>query len=181
MKTCDKCKKEKPYSEFYKSQRIPGSTLRKGDGYRSRCKKCMWQDDKRRMSKWTDKKLKAYSKQQQKYARKWDAAHPHAKKASTANLHAQRVNAPGVLTENDVRECWESWHGKCWICGFPATEIDHYRPINPKGGGTNTPENIRPICRECNHKRDHEWHGDQIAEQEAALLKQIKELIHEAE
>ena len=52
------------------------------------------------------------------------------------------------------------------------------RPINNVACGTNTPDNIRPICAECNQKRDHGWYGEQIAMREAAMLKQIKELIH---
>ena len=70
------------------------------------------------------------------------------------------------------------WDGKCWTCGCIATQLDHVRPINRKAGGTNTADNIRPICQECNQKRSHGWHGDAIAEQEASLLKQIKEVIH---
>ena len=83
-----------------------------------------------------------------------------------------------TLCEQDVADCWEKWNGMCWVCGMDADQMDHFRPINSGAGGTNTPDNIRPICKECNQKRDHGWHGEQIAVREAAMLKQIKELIH---
>ena len=102
---------------------------------------------------------------------------PHAKRAKWANLHAKRVGAVGILHANDVSECWESNGGKCWVCGFPAMELDHFRPINKAGGGANTADNIRPICRECNQKRSHQWHGEEIATKEAKLLRQLKRLL----
>ena len=176
MKTCTKCKQEKPYSDFYKAP----PKQRSGDGYLSRCKKCLWESKKERMAKWPNGRRKEYSRQQQKHARKWDDKHPHGKKAYSANLHARRVGAQGVLSEQDVADCWEQWGGKCWVCGRKATELDHFRPINSGAGGTNTTDNIRPICRECNHKRDHGWHGNKVAEKEAVLLKQISKLLHDS-
>ena len=75
---------------------------------------------------------------------------------------------------------WQRWQGKCWVCGYPATEVDHFIPVNRLAGGTNTADNIRPICRECNQKRSHKWHNVGIAEKEAALLRQLKALLNEA-
>jgi len=46
--------------------------------------------------------------------------------------------------------------------------------------GHDPADNLRPICRECNQKRSHFWHGDELAEKEAAMLKQIKNLLHGA-
>jgi len=65
----------------------------------------------------------------------------------------------------------------CWCCGRDAAEVDHFRPINKHGGGTNTADNIRPICRECNQKRSHKWHGEAVAKKESKLLKALKELL----
>ena len=39
---------------------------------------------------------------------------------------------------------------------------------------------LRPICRECNQKRSHQWHGLRQARLEADLLKKIKVLLHGA-
>ncbi|WP_459983465.1 HNH endonuclease [Nocardioides sp. AN3] len=40
----------------------------------------------------------------------------------------------------------------CSICNTArATEADHIIPL--RDGGTNTPENLRPVCRPCNLRR----------------------------
>jgi 5-methylcytosine-specific restriction endonuclease McrA len=62
-------------------------------------------------------------------------------------------------------------------CGYDATQLDHYRPINKDAGGTNTADNVRPACKDCNHKRSHRWHGEELATREAEMLKQLKELL----
>ena len=178
MKTCSKCGKEKPFSEFARSRLLSDGKTRQADGYRTMCRGCVWQHEKNRRSKWTDAEKRAYSLKQQKYSRRWDDRNPLAVKASRANLHAKRVGTKGRLRVEDVIAAWKRYDGKCWVCGFPATELDHYRPINGKGGGTNTADNIFPICRECNQKRSHRWHGEVIAMKEAEMLKGIKELLH---
>ena len=90
---------------------------------------------------------------------------------------ARRVGAKGKVSGKDVLAVWKMYGNRCWCCGQAATEIDHYRPINKKAGGTNTKDNLRPICRECNQKRSHFWHGDDVAVKEAGLLKRLKELL----
>lgn len=102
---------------------------------------------------------------------------PFYQKAAKANLHAKRVGASGTITEQEVSDVWQAWKGLCWCCGCEASEVDHFRPINKTGGGTNTADNIRPICRECNQKRSHKWHGEAIANKEAKMLKALKELL----
>jgi len=177
MKTCTKCGQTKPLGDFHRSQsRKDGK--RYGDGRRSICKACSGRYDKAMRASWTDAQRKAVVQRNAEYLSRWLKDKPWYKKAAAANLHAKRVGAIGVLTRDEVGSVWESWNGRCWVCGCEASEVDHYRPINGNGGGTNTADNIRPICRECNQKRSHEWHGETIAEREASLLRQIKELLH---
>jgi len=80
-----------------------------------------------------------------------------------------------------------SLHSLVGLSGFRCIVADPPWPYSGDGpvgtggrgaGGTNTPDNIRPICRECNHKRSQQWRGNAMAEQEANLLKQIKILLH---
>lgn len=49
------------------------------------------------------------------------------------------------------RAIWKKAQGKCQICGSGyALEIDH---IQPKSlGGGDEPENLRLLCRSCNHR-----------------------------
>jgi 5-methylcytosine-specific restriction endonuclease McrA len=181
MKTCRGCGQSKPSNAFYPSQWIPGSTRRRGDGLRAFCKLC--EQNKRRVH------FRSLSKERQaeiratrnRSNRKWDKKRPFYIKASKANLHAQRVGATGVVTEQEVADVWRAWKGLCWCCGQDAAKVDHFRPINQTGGGTNTKDNIRPICRECNQKRSHKWHGEAIAMKEAKMLKRLKALLNEAE
>lgn len=49
----------------------------------------------------------------------------------------QRANAATIAREG----------GRCVICGAPATEVDHVRPLAL--GGADTEENRRPLCNGC--------------------------------
>jgi 5-methylcytosine-specific restriction endonuclease McrA len=40
---------------------------------------------------------------------------------------------------------------RCYICGDPATQIDHVIPVIK--GGTDHPSNLRPICWPCNREK----------------------------
>lgn len=180
MKTCARCKRKKPVTAFYKMPFRKDGKTRQGDGYRNTCKACSYEMEQQRRDQWPANKIARRKRRQKEAARRWDRKHPYASKAAKANLHAKRVGATGRLSASDVEVAWQQWAALCWVCGFPATELDHYRPINGKGGGTNTADNIRPICRECNQKRSHKWHGDDIAEKEASMLRSIKLLLNEA-
>lgn len=177
MKTCKRCGKTKKPDEFFKSQFTKDRSRRTGDGLRAVCIACTLEHERKRRATWSEKQKAARAKMQHAYARKWDAAHPHAEKAISANFHARRLGAPGRVSERDVALAWRRDGGLCWVCGETATQLDHVRPINRTAGGTNTADNIRPICRECNQKRSHGWHGKDVAVKEAALLKQIKLLL----
>jgi len=180
MKTCKRCEVKKPEDEFYRSKWIKDKSRREGDGWRNICKACSLELRQERRKGWSKEKLARHKKKQQAYVRAWEKRNPVSVKARFANSHAKRAGARGRLTIAQVLDCWEEWGGKCWVCGFDADQLDHFRPINCGAGGTNTRDNIRPICKDCNWKRTHEWHGEDFAEQEAALLKQMKVLLNDA-
>jgi len=153
---------------------------RKGDGLRRVCKACTAKQQREYIASLPAGKRDAIRKKRVKQVKAWNKNNPAYQKAAKANLHAKRVGAKGKVSGKDVIGVWDKYGDRCWCCGHKATEIDHYRPINKESGGTNTADNLRPICRECNQKRSHFWHGDEIANKEAELLKQIKNLIHGA-
>lgn len=174
-KTCKACGRAKPVPQFQQSSWIGP------DGERARigkCNACRWEERKVSMMMWPAEKQKAEKQRWQKAARAWDARNPASVQARHCNLHAKRLGTTGRLTAPQVASVWTEWSGLCWVCGSPAQEVDHVRPINRRAGGTNTPDNIRPICRECNQKRSHGWHGMTVAEKEAGLLRQIKQLLN---
>lgn len=61
----------------------------------------------------------------------------------------------GYTTKEHIQARWELYGGRCWICGAPATAIDHVKPISK--GGANWPCNLRPICKSCNSKKHAKW------------------------
>lgn len=57
---------------------------------------------------------------------------------------------------------------RCWICEMQATAWDHVQPRS--AGGSNAPDNLRPICTLCNSIKGRRWRGpDQIE----ALLNEV--------
>lgn len=79
-----------------------------------------------------------------------------AKLANNALRRAQRKNATGIATLEQIEARVAYWGWRCWICGRPYEAIDHVIPIAK--GGTHWPANLRPICSKCNsRKRDRSW------------------------
>ena len=177
MRTCRKCRESKADELFPLSGFRKDGLTRKGDGRRVICQACVSASKQARIDGWSASKRAAYLDAMRKRTRAWQQKKPHHYRAHHANLQAQRRGADGLVTAADVQSAWERWGGVCWCCGEAATQVDHFRPINKQAGGKNTAGNIRPICADCNHKRSHRWHGEDIAAREAVLLKQLKELL----
>lgn len=70
--------------------------------------------------------------------------------------HARRRGAAGSYTIAQLQARWDFYGGRCWMCGAPATTIDHV--IAVKRGGSNWPANLRPACASCNSSKRHsDW------------------------
>ena len=169
-KRCSGCGQLLPMGSFYKSPH--------GDGRRARCGPCHVKDQRAAFEKLPKEIQQRLRLLNHLRARKWDKKHPFSKKARRLNRRAQLAAVSGRLTERDVMAAWNAYESKCWICGCPATDTDHYRPTNKASGGTNTADNIRPICSACNQKRSHVWRGDAIAKKEAEILKTLAMLLN---
>ena len=179
MKTCIKCGEIKPLSQFVRANINPKTGRHFGDGYKTFCLSCSAKRKKQIIQDMTEDERLKYNEKKAKSSMEWSKKRPFYQRAMKANLHARRVGAIGTVTEEDVIDAWMAFDNKCWCCGYKAEETDHLRPLNRCSGGTNTRNNLRPICRECNQKRSHKWHGESVANKEAKLLKKIKELLHE--
>lgn len=46
----------------------------------------------------------------------------------------------------------------CWVCGGPASEVDHVKPLSK--GGAHMLSNLRPICKRCNVRKSARWPVD---------------------
>ncbi len=163
-KICKSCGAEKAISDYY---------VRKDGWVFSRCKQCYLSSDKRR-GDFADHQHKEHARKQKAA---WRSKRPEYDRAQKANSRASKMGVDGVLTPAQVRAVWDRWNGGCWICGQTANQLDHFRPLNKRAGGTNTPDNVRPICNSCNHKRDHGWHGEEVAIKEADMLRAIQEML----
>jgi hypothetical protein len=71
---------------------------------------------------------------------------------TTENTRARKLGIPGILTEADWNKVLKEHNNACAKCG--STEnltIDHKYPVSKKG--TNTPDNIQPLCKSCNSRK----------------------------
>ena len=166
-KICKSCGAEKVISDYY---------VRKDGWVFSRCKQCYLSGDKRR-GEFADHQHKEHARKQKAA---WRSNRPEYDRAQKANSRASKMGVDGVLAPDQIKAVWDRWNGCCWICGHQANQLDHFRPLNKRAGGTNTPDNVRPICNSCNQKRDHGWHGEEIAIKEAEMLRAIQEMLRDS-
>jgi len=97
--------------------------------------------------KWTKIQERKYARDRQRYLYLTDMKHYRLRK-----LRSKRLN-------QKLRPYWE-WlcqqlENRCQICHIPQNfwdlEVDHIYPLSK--GGTNTWDNIQPLCESCNSKK----------------------------
>ena len=159
-KKCSRCGQAKPVDCF--------SRIRKWRA--SKCKACRRELQRERWASMTPEQKAERAEQNNKYRK----TNPWMRRARNVN---RRHRDKGRVSAKQLKELWNQYDGKCWVCGCDATEFDHFRPINDKAGGQHEISNLRPICRECNYKRDRKWRGADMAEKEAQLLCELKRLL----
>lgn len=65
------------------------------------------------------------------------------------NMRAKRMRASGMLTKDGWKSILEEHDYACVICGTKDNiVIDHIVPLSK--GGTNTLDNVQPLCISCN-------------------------------
>lgn len=68
----------------------------------------------------------------------------------THNNRARKMGDPNRITLADVEAMWATYGRACLRCESPdKPTIDHVTPVSK--GGLNTPDNIQPLCAECNN------------------------------
>lgn len=161
MKTCFKCKQQKPYSDFYRHPEM-------GDGYLGKCKECTKKDVSARRSENIDY-VRAYDRERgylperkklvkQRYkertstaegrkkewarAKKWILANPEKSKAHTAVNNAVR---DGKLKREPCKDCGT----KKWV---QAHHEDYSKPLE-----------ITWLCRRCHGLRHRELNEESRA------------------
>ena len=76
------------------------------------------------------------------------------RQSTTQNTRARKNGVAGELSHSDWESVLKKYGKRCLCCGSDKDiAIDHVIPISK--GGTNTADNIQPLCRSCNSsKRD---------------------------
>jgi HNH endonuclease len=68
---------------------------------------------------------------------------------------AREADAPGNCSAEQRAARWAYYGGRCWMCGKPASCMDHVKPL--VCGGSNWPSNQRPSCWPCNALKAARW------------------------
>lgn len=173
-KTCTKCGKTKPLTEFHKR-------MNRKCGVQSRCKVCKKacnakyrsenpEKEKARQAKYyaeNREKRRAYDAkrriehpEKRRAARaKWVKANPDKVRAKNQRRRAKKRNAPGTFTAEDWKAKLAYYGYKCRYCGIHKSETkegwleaDHAIPLSQ--GGSNFISNIVPACRSCNASKN---------------------------
>lgn len=96
-------------------------------------------------------------------AREWVRANPvrfreNARLTSRAYA-ARKRGAPCIPYSFDQLTARLSMFGfRCWMCGAPATTVDHVKPL--AAGGYDCLSNFRPACKTCNCAKGGTWPFD---------------------
>jgi 5-methylcytosine-specific restriction endonuclease McrA len=98
-------------------------------------------------------------------------------------VRAQEARLPARFTMNDWFYALEYFDYKCVVCNASLVDIngdedahaDHWFPISmPKSAGT-VPENIIPLCADCNwsksDKNPYEWLQDRLTERRYFIVR----------
>ena len=175
MKTCSRCKVDKPLDMFYKNKACK-------DGYDYLCKICNYASNKKHRSKKSGKKyyaeLQVAYRQSEKY-QEWlvspnGIAVQRRKKyrRRTLEKHAGDISTETVVILDQI------FGNECIYCGSTHDiTYDHVIPLS-RGGSSNI-TNIVKACRSCNSGKCNfilfsEWYPENLNVQKYELWKQIK-------
>ena len=153
MKFCNRCKIDKPESEFYKKT---GATLQPS------CKDCYKVINKENSIKYRESILKSkkeYYKNNKeviiKKVTKWNKEHPEQRSKYMTFVNSVRRGRKlangGSFTKAKWNKLVELHDSCCFYCKekFDKLTIDHFIPLSK--GGSNFIDNIVPACSRCNN------------------------------
>lgn len=164
LRTCYKCKIEKPLSEF------PRNRTKRG-GYESRCKVCARKAVREYYAEHREERLVYARKYRQGHPdkvyevkRKWRAENPNREKSRVAewkrdnpervasykhHRRAMKLENGGEFTKEEWENLCEKHGNRCLRCGKKRKlTVDHVLPISL--GGSNDISNLQPLCKDCN-------------------------------
>lgn len=147
MKTCNKCKIEKPATPdyFYKDIKLK-------DGLFNTCREC----ENKRTQKYQEENKEyfaRYRKENREHSAKYRKENPEVYRLANQRRRARVAELPHDLTLEEWNETLEYFDYSCAYCGVPEDNLcqEHVIPV-VKGGGYTT-DNIIPACRSCNKSK----------------------------
>lgn len=132
------------------------------DRYRAYSRKSYHANREKRLS--SMQKWKRDNPEKAKAATKaWRLANPTKYKLADLHRRTRRLKAPGAkyLTTESLKARFDYYGSRCYICGAPATVIEHVIPL--ARGGTSFPSSIRPACKSCNCRKSSKSLAEFIA------------------
>jgi hypothetical protein len=75
-----------------------------------------------------------------------------------------RAHSQGTTTQwrNLRAACFRVWGRSCLMCGDRATDVDHI--IELAAGGTNTIDNVQPLCKPCHIAKTSRFNATRATE-----------------
>ena len=99
-----------------------------------------------------NEKFRAYNDE---YNRQYRKLHPEKSAQYFNNRRARILQAGGEFTSRDWKKLCKQYNYTCLCCGRREPEIkltvDHVIPLSI--GGTNSIDNIQPLCQSCNSSK----------------------------
>jgi len=162
VKRCSRCGETKPLSEFH--ERSTSSMCRPcTKAYNREYYERNQERLKGRTRDWaaTNPERKrerdtAYRAENHERLRQWHADYKWGHAYNGAVRTARKWGAViSPFTIEELAAKFALWNDCCWICGDPATDIDHVKPFGR--GGAHALCNVRPICQSCNRRKAARW------------------------
>lgn len=155
---CPKCEKE--YLKLWRK-----SNKEKTDAARKRWKDANPEKERahqKRYYKSNSKKVienarrwgEANPEKKKEYAKQWRKSHPEERIAWEQARRARISGNGGKFTPREWKDLCNYYGNKCLCCGRSDLKLtaDHVIPI--KLGGVNSIENLQPLCKSCNSKKN---------------------------